>query len=598
VAILPVIIDSRPEYLDGDESARSVLLMPLGMGTTLSHLASRVTEVEADRLCILPPAGARDEYRRMIQTASDGSADVLEPGELTDRLNGYEPADLLLMLDARYWPVEGFDLAAIVRKCNGSPWALHAVAARSNLEGIQEFVRCDERGYVRRVRRYYDRVTWPETGAIPYSLVPVSAAENLSFSSLAGLRSTLVDRGMLSQDVPLCSGIADLSIERNLLALAERHVIRTVTGPVPSGCTSMASEVLVGPGSDIHPSARIVGPVLIQNGATVGQDVTIIGPAVLGTGASVLDGAEVLQSVVAADATVAEDASVRHRVVGGAQSQDCKKERLPDSGPLPTSPFHPREGNDLQEEGRPTPETSVSRRWYRRTKLVIDTVVAAAGLVVLSPVMVVVAILIKLDSSGPVLFGHEREGKGGQVFKCWKFRTMCADAHRKQREMYDTNLVDGPQFKLDSDPRITRIGAWLRATNLDEIPQLINVLLGQMSVVGPRPSPFRENQICIPWRRARLSVRPGITGLWQVCRHNRSQGDFHQWIAYDTRYVINASLLVDLKIVLATLFTLGGRLGAPEHWIIKATSLRTHLSRRHTPLTAGPPSTVVAGNPS
>ena len=224
--------------------------------------------------------------------------------------------------------------------------------------------------------------------------------------------------------------------------------------------------------------------------------------------------------------------------------------------------------------------------------------VATAGLVVLSPVMLVVAILIKLDSPGPVLFGHEREGKGGQVFKCWKFRTMCADAHRKQREMYNTNLVDGPQFKLDSDPRITRIGTWLRATNLDEIPQLINVLLGQMSIVGPRPSPFRENQICIPWRRARLSVRPGITGLWQVCRHDRSQGDFHQWIAYDTRYVINASLLVDLKIVLATLFTLGGRLGAPEHWIINGTSLPTHLSRRRTPLAATLPSTAAAGNPS
>ena len=111
---------------------------------------------------------------------------------------------------------------------------------------------------------------------------------------------------------------------------------------------------------------------------------------------------------------------------------------------------------------------------------------------------------------------------------------MTADAHRQQRQLYRSNQVDGPQFKLKEDPRVTRVGRLLRVTNLDEIPQLINVLRGQMSLVGPRPSPFRENQICVPWRRARLSVRPGITGLWQVCRdEDRTEGDFHEWIYYD-----------------------------------------------------------------
>jgi lipopolysaccharide/colanic/teichoic acid biosynthesis glycosyltransferase len=105
------------------------------------------------------------------------------------------------------------------------------------------------------------------------------------------------------------------------------------------------------------------------------------------------------------------------------------------------------------------------------------------------------------------------------------------------------------------------MGRILRITNLDELPQLFNVLLGEMSLVGPRPSPFRENQICVPWREARLSVRPGITGLWQVARHDRAAGDFHQWIEYDLLYVQHFTFWLDLKILAATLLTAGGKLG-------------------------------------
>jgi lipopolysaccharide/colanic/teichoic acid biosynthesis glycosyltransferase len=121
---------------------------------------------------------------------------------------------------------------------------------------------------------------------------------------------------------------------------------------------------------------------------------------------------------------------------------------------------------------------------------------------------------------------------------------------------------------MHHDPRVTRVGRWLRRLNLDEIPQLFNVLTGEMSLVGPRPSPFRENQLCIPWREARLSVRPGITGLWQICRNNRSSGDFHQWIYYDLLYVRHMSLWVDIKILLATIYTLGGKGHVPLSWVI------------------------------
>ena len=193
---------------------------------------------------------------------------------------------------------------------------------------------------------------------------------------------------------------------------------------------------------------------------------------------------------------------------------------------------------------------------------------ALCGLLVLSPVLLAVALLIKMTSAGPVLFGHEREGRGGKAFRCWKFRTMSHRAHAQQRQLYAQNQVDGPQFKLSQDPRITRIGHVLRRTNIDELPQLLNVALGDMSLIGPRPSPFRENQICVPWRRARLSVRPGITGLWQVCRHERAAGDFHQWIYFDVLYARHRSFSLDMRILLATFLTLGGRWSVPLSWMI------------------------------
>ena len=196
-----------------------------------------------------------------------------------------------------------------------------------------------------------------------------------------------------------------------------------------------------------------------------------------------------------------------------------------------------------------------------------------AGLIVLSPLLLAIAVLIKLTSRGPALFGHEREGRHGRVFRCWKFRTMVERAHVRQRALYRRSAVDGPQFKLPDDPRVTRVGRWLRTTNLDELPQLYNVLRGDMSLCGPRPSPFRENQICVPWRNARLSVRHGITGLWQVCRHERSAGDFHQWIHFDVLDVRHMSPWLDLRILAATVLTLGGYWHVPLRWMISGQRL-------------------------
>jgi lipopolysaccharide/colanic/teichoic acid biosynthesis glycosyltransferase len=201
-------------------------------------------------------------------------------------------------------------------------------------------------------------------------------------------------------------------------------------------------------------------------------------------------------------------------------------------------------------------------------KAIIEPIFAFAALVVLSPLLFVLALIVKVTSTGPIFYGDAREGKDARAFKCWKFRSMLTNADDLQRALAAQQKMDGPQFKMENDPRVTKIGRILRKLNVDELPQLWNVVRGEMSFVGPRPSPFRENQICVPWRNGRLSVRPGITGLWQVCRKDRETGDFHQWIHYDLLYVRNVSFRLDVMILGATIVTLGGRKPVPLRYMI------------------------------
>jgi lipopolysaccharide/colanic/teichoic acid biosynthesis glycosyltransferase len=160
--------------------------------------------------------------------------------------------------------------------------------------------------------------------------------------------------------------------------------------------------------------------------------------------------------------------------------------------------------------------------------------------------------LVKLDSSGPSLFAQERVGVNKRRFRMYKFRTMMANAEKLQAELESRNEVSGPVFKIKNDPRTTQIGRFLRKTSIDELPQLLNVLKGDMSLVGPRPLPVRDyagfNE---DWQRRRFSVRPGITCLWQVC--GRSSISFDQWMDLDMRYIDEWSFWLDLKILAQTI---------------------------------------------
>jgi exopolysaccharide biosynthesis polyprenyl glycosylphosphotransferase len=193
-------------------------------------------------------------------------------------------------------------------------------------------------------------------------------------------------------------------------------------------------------------------------------------------------------------------------------------------------------------------------------KAAIDRVAAAMGLILLLPLFVAVAIAIKLTSRGPVLFVQERGGLNGRRFRMLKFRTMRVGAEAERDGLLAKNEMDGPVFKLREDPRVTAMGRFLRATSIDELPQLANVLAGHMSLVGPRPLPLVETRELVGAQRRRLSMRPGITCLWQIS--GRNDLTFRRWMELDLQYIDEWSLILDLTILLRTVPALLTRRGA------------------------------------
>jgi len=185
-------------------------------------------------------------------------------------------------------------------------------------------------------------------------------------------------------------------------------------------------------------------------------------------------------------------------------------------------------------------------------KRMMDILFSLFLLVIFSPLFLVSAVLIKRSSPGPVFFAQERVGLNKRRFRLYKFRTMIPDAERKLAELECFNELSGPVFKIKNDPRITPIGKFLRKTSIDELPQLYNVLIGDMSLVGPRALPVRDyNGFDQDWHRRRFSVRPGITCLWQV--NGRNNIPFDQWMELDLEYIDNWSLWLDAKILLKTI---------------------------------------------
>jgi exopolysaccharide biosynthesis polyprenyl glycosylphosphotransferase len=198
--------------------------------------------------------------------------------------------------------------------------------------------------------------------------------------------------------------------------------------------------------------------------------------------------------------------------------------------------------------------TTIADTWGLIIKRAIDIAVSGSAIVVLSPAMVLTAILVKLTAPGPIFFVQKRLGRNKRMFDIYKFRTMVVDAEKRLKDLESQNEANGPVFKIMKDPRITPLGRFLRKTSIDELPQLFNVLKGDMSLVGPRPLQVRDYELfdtfCEDWQRRRFSVRPGITCLWQI--KGRSSIPFEKWMELDLQYIRTWSLWLDLEILAKT----------------------------------------------
>jgi lipopolysaccharide/colanic/teichoic acid biosynthesis glycosyltransferase len=266
--------------------------------------------------------------------------------------------------------------------------------------------------------------------------------------------------------------------------------------------------------------------------------------SVVWSGTRVLSNARVEYSFISSDMIVPEGTRIRRTygsMVGqgnGSVMQHPRADAVSNSWPPKFS---------RRVSGRATGKQVL----YCVVKRTMDVVFSSVALLFGLPLFSLIALAIKLESPGPILFAQQRCGKEGKEFSMLKFRTMVPDAEKRQSDLRASNAVDGPMFKLDEDPRITRVGKFLRKTSLDELPQLINVLRGEMSLVGPRPLAYAEMKFCPSWRDLRLTVTPGVTGLWQV--QSRDQTRFSDWIRYDSEYVQTQSLSTDLHILIRTL---------------------------------------------
>lgn len=406
--------------------------------------------------------------------------------------------------------------------------AITALDADPCLKAPSERVRLTAEGYVAGFRRLNSDGVEPDTlradadwpawiywpAAVCQQLASQQAAMPLVFSEWL---SWLQARGAALRYIRVGAVCLDMSCPRDMIHLLE-HIKSSRLNFIDTTATVDKTARLIGPiwlgkNSRVEPQAVIVGPSIIADGAQIGKDACV-------QRAIVLPNCRLPQGATASETIVSKEGPARQKTNSDAVF-------LHDWQAFRDWPFW---------------------TYARLGKRIFDILFSLIVLLLLSPVMVVVAILVKLTSPGPIFYIARRQGLRGKEFGCIKFRTMMVKADALQDHLRDINQVDGPQFKIDDDPRITGIGKFLRDTCIDELPQFINVLLGQMSVVGPRPSPESENQSAPVWRDARLSVRPGITGLWQVCRTRQASMDFQEWVFYDVQYVRNLSFRQDLWI--------------------------------------------------
>jgi lipopolysaccharide/colanic/teichoic acid biosynthesis glycosyltransferase len=446
------------------------------------------------RLWGLTPADLHERYwaSKRVQVVPLGGGDVAPKGPAMYLLT--EPGDLVL-----------FDLGPRIKQFNRvKPRAMRLRIRDDDHQAYSEKVIADDQDRFIAVRRTYEARTrssaraWltPDRG-----LAKLWASASDLGATRRAIKAAVGQHGIAS--APCKGQVFDVRTESGpwLNALVSRW---KDPGSINEDTYEFQPGVWIHESVDVPPGARFIAPAWVGAGAELGASEVVIGPAVIA------------------------DAPGAHAPVGPVSWQTMS---VPAYRLLPRVP---------------------RRRLGRVLKRAFDVAFSLAVLMATAPLYPLVMAAIWMEDGWPPFFAHTRQTVHGLSFPCYKFRTMCRNAEQIKARLVGANVCDGPQFYIADDPRLLRVGKFLRRFQLDELPQFWNVLLGHMSIVGPRPSPDRENQFCPTWREARLSVRPGITGLWQVRRTRVPLTDFQEWIRYDLEYVQHASWRLDLWIILMT----------------------------------------------
>jgi lipopolysaccharide/colanic/teichoic acid biosynthesis glycosyltransferase len=538
-----------------------------------AHLTWSSVVVPEESTATFASLGPRMASQQSV-VAYDGTLQI-RPTALTQKPDAVtEPVYLIFNGDR--FPICDLNDAILVHRQNRCDATLIDFP-RKLRRGYEEKIQLDPDGRVKKVNRSYDdrddslRVDrdWPVilvlSAEAMRTLLDVSLPHRMNQWPAAMLKAGLLVRGSTIPGRSFSLHDREHLFEMNELILRLKPHWLAIAGNL----VDQGEKVWVGRNVRIDSSANLLGPIAIGDDVEIGPDAVVVGPTTIGRGSKIGAGIVLKRSVVLPDTTVAGATLKTHAlsqaiVLGGdhptiqALTPDVETDRPADLRSL--SVDRPIRIETVLEGGATPALTGFRYRAFCATKRCFDIIGSIAALAVTLPLCPLVALAIWLNSPGPLFYGAIRQGRGGRNFKCWKFRTMIVNADEVKRQLMIRNEVDGPQFKMKNDPRVFFVGRWLRRLNIDELPQFWNVLLGQMSVVGPRPSPEKENQMCPAWREARLSVRPGITGLWQVSRRrDRGESDFQEWIYYDVQYIKKQSIWLDFKIFLKTfLVAFGG----------------------------------------
>ncbi|MBN1763994.1 MAG: sugar transferase [Sedimentisphaerales bacterium] len=424
-----------------------------------------------------------------------------------------------------------------------------SVNVDSGLTAFREKIRITSQKHIAGFSRLYSDTaqelpvpdSWPQHLFVNIDILKELLVDGMLPLNFQEILSGGIKKSLTLRSISIAGKALDLEAEDDFLALIDFYLNSIWPGNHQKYMRLLGSNNIL-----VDKNARFFGKVFLGHNVRIRQDVIIVGPAIIGDNVEISNEVTVKSSVIGPHITVPEKYYIRNRVVT-------------DDTQLNGEHFREQKGSVLRrycitsQAFRQKNRFTVFRTWPRFSyagcfKRFFDIIAALVLVVLFAPVLPILMLAVKLSSPGPVFFKDKRQGLHGKEFSCLKFRTMMTGTDRIQSKLRAISQVDGPQFKIEDDPRITTVGKFMRDTCLDEIPQFFNVLLGQMSLIGPRPSPVSENSLCPPWRDARLSVRPGITGLWQICRTRQQGQDFQEWIHYDVKYVRELTFKLDLWI--------------------------------------------------